>query len=611
MENPPTGKLLLVGEGDFSFSVALLAKPGFHGSEIVATSFESRESIVKLQKALDNVEILEDRDVTVLFDVDCTQIHTDDRLGSLTFSTLVFNFPHIGGKSNIKRNRALLNDFFSSAVQIMEPGGQILVTLCKGQGGTPADYPVRAWQDSWQVVSLAANSGLILTAVHPFMEANYPEYNSVGFRSQDKGFNTEGALVHVFETAGVPLVPDCISSTLLSIQGKQIKCPKYIEDKLNGKLLYTSGHPLCKLRSDLERMISKETPSHICFPEDLPVVMEGAESDCYLEGTDPEQLRHFPDGSSAEDSWLSGLYVLNTTDEKCEADCSVDNERDEDSQCAGGGDDTLPSKWVQCHLRTTVLEQLPLITSHDSDRLAIASCDVYNRCCISANRLPVSHEMTVVCQNGKNIAADPVKTVCKSLEMATSLSVSITHSGTPLVLTFQSGLQLHCSKHVELDLNNTKTKVGQIWTNLGDPESVNIVLLNLDLIVRKVGDIASPQLLWSQDQRFLRQFVSWPSKFEAFSVYNLQHAHDMSFWESSDIEFDELCFSDVIREVAGDVVVKVTLIERYHDEGGDQWSRCYRLIYMSNDLAVSYIASWKMQSLIRLETAKRLEIRLR
>ena len=64
----------------------------------------------------------------------------------------------------------------------MEPGGQIQVTLCKGQGGTPADYPNRAWHDSWQVVSMAANSGLILTMVHPFREKDYPEYNSVGFR---------------------------------------------------------------------------------------------------------------------------------------------------------------------------------------------------------------------------------------------------------------------------------------------------------------------------------------------------------------------------------------------------------------------------------------------
>ena len=66
MEGPPVGKLLLVGEGDFSFSVALLATPGFEGRNIVATSFESKESIVKHQRALDNVAILEERSIYVL-----------------------------------------------------------------------------------------------------------------------------------------------------------------------------------------------------------------------------------------------------------------------------------------------------------------------------------------------------------------------------------------------------------------------------------------------------------------------------------------------------------------------------------------------------------------
>lgn len=72
--------------------------------------------------------------------------------------------------------------FIYSAVHVLKKHGQILMTLCKGQGGTPADQPMRAWHDSWQVVSMAANSGFILTKVLPFRAEDYTVYTSTGFR---------------------------------------------------------------------------------------------------------------------------------------------------------------------------------------------------------------------------------------------------------------------------------------------------------------------------------------------------------------------------------------------------------------------------------------------
>ena len=74
------------------------------------------------------------------------------------------------------------HNFYSSAVQVLEGQGQIFVTLCKGQGGTPADKPMRAWHDSWQVVSMAANAGLILVAADPFRVDDFETYTSTGFR---------------------------------------------------------------------------------------------------------------------------------------------------------------------------------------------------------------------------------------------------------------------------------------------------------------------------------------------------------------------------------------------------------------------------------------------
>ena len=72
--------------------------------------------------------------------------------------------------------------FLSSATKVIRNDGEILVTLCKGQGGTPADVPVRRWSDTWQVVAMATYADLVLHEVVPFQAEALPKYDSTGFR---------------------------------------------------------------------------------------------------------------------------------------------------------------------------------------------------------------------------------------------------------------------------------------------------------------------------------------------------------------------------------------------------------------------------------------------
>lgn len=69
-----------------------------------------------------------------------------------------------------------------SCADVLAEDGEVHVALCRGQGGTPADKPMREWHNSWQVVAMAALGGFILSDVHPFNCEAVPGYKCTGYR---------------------------------------------------------------------------------------------------------------------------------------------------------------------------------------------------------------------------------------------------------------------------------------------------------------------------------------------------------------------------------------------------------------------------------------------
>ena len=99
----PEDRILLVGEGDFSFARSLLA---IHGcTSVLATTFDSSAiAREKYPQVASHIAALQaEKDCKVLYDVDATKLgkHSNGGGGKHVrdggFDKISFNFPHVGG----------------------------------------------------------------------------------------------------------------------------------------------------------------------------------------------------------------------------------------------------------------------------------------------------------------------------------------------------------------------------------------------------------------------------------------------------------------------------------------------------------------------------------
>ncbi|KAJ1392495.1 hypothetical protein SESBI_35728 [Sesbania bispinosa] len=89
-------KILLVGEGDFSFALCL-AKAFGSASNMIATSLDSKETLLRnYARASTNLNELENLGCTIVHEVDADSMSKHPSLEMKVFDRIVFNFPHAG-----------------------------------------------------------------------------------------------------------------------------------------------------------------------------------------------------------------------------------------------------------------------------------------------------------------------------------------------------------------------------------------------------------------------------------------------------------------------------------------------------------------------------------
>lgn len=132
-------------------------------------------------------------------------------------------------------------------------------------------------------------------------------------------------------------------------------------------------------------------------------------------------------------------------------------------------------------------------------------------------------------------------------------------------------------------------------------------LERLAIISMELPDI---RLLWSQDERVKKQ-LKLGNKFKEVSKYP-PITRDISFVVSK--EFIPNNYFDLIRDLGGDLVEQVELLDKYENTekfGKDKISYTYRIVYRSNERTLTTQEIDPIQSKIYNETAKQFGAELR
>lgn len=138
-----TDNILLIGEGDFSYTKSIIENRYVNPSKIIATAYDSFEDLQKKygENFNQNLKYLQERQVKIFYSIDAKDLIKSFKLtsnfkknknknfeilnGLKFFNLIIFNFPHTGKgikdfDRNIKYHQELMVDFYSSCSKFFQ-----------------------------------------------------------------------------------------------------------------------------------------------------------------------------------------------------------------------------------------------------------------------------------------------------------------------------------------------------------------------------------------------------------------------------------------------------------------------------------------------------------
>ncbi|XP_074303418.1 uncharacterized protein LOC141637911 [Silene latifolia] len=184
-------RILLVGEGDFSFSTSLAVAFG-SASNMIATSLNTREYLTKTyRKFPTHKRELETRGCMLIHDVDATTMVRHSVLGKLKFDIIIYNFPHIASfgrdSAHLRKNQKLVRGFIRCAKKMINEDGEIHIT-----------HKTSSFYRLWNIPKIGRDEGLHIIQKTEFILSMFPGYHTkYGYRG-DKDFHCDPSKTYKF-----------------------------------------------------------------------------------------------------------------------------------------------------------------------------------------------------------------------------------------------------------------------------------------------------------------------------------------------------------------------------------------------------------------------------
>ncbi|XP_022877731.1 uncharacterized protein LOC111395807 isoform X1 [Olea europaea var. sylvestris] len=177
-------RILLVGEGDFSFSASLAVAYG-SASNMIATSLDSVDFLKEnYKRAMSNIGKLRSRECIVMHGIDATKVASHHFLGGMTFDRIIFNFPFAGffkdlsREAQLRKHRRLVSLFLKNAKEMIGENGEIHIS-----------HKTNGFHEEWMLESVASSHRLGLIEAVEFNRFDYEGYNTKCGFGGDKNFH--------------------------------------------------------------------------------------------------------------------------------------------------------------------------------------------------------------------------------------------------------------------------------------------------------------------------------------------------------------------------------------------------------------------------------------
>ena len=159
----------------------------------------------------------------------------------------------------------------------------------------------------------------------------------------------------------------------------------------------------------------------------------------------------------------------------------------------------------------------------------------------------------------------------------------------------------------------------------GVPDQVGWAFgIGLERVAMLLFAIPDIRLFWSRDSRFLSQFSANKGihRFREFSKHPACYK-DVAFWlrstsssagggpKSNARDFHENDIMEIVREVGGDRVEDVKLVDEYSHPVSGRKSLCYRINYRSLERTLRNEEANELHELVRQDLMKKLQVELR